>query len=235
MRRRAMPSPSENSGRLPEAKDLKAGSRADYVYLMIREAIRTRRYEPGERLREAEVAQWLCVSRTPVREAVSRLTAERLLVESQSRGITVAQLEQRQVRELYALRENLEGMAASLAAIHASEDEVDAISEILAEAKRRLEDAEAQHTLNEQLHAAICEAANNRYLAQALNKLDDALDLLQGTTFQVPGRAQAAYEEHARIVAAIAAQDSAVAEAAAREHMRNACRVRIRQIFGPKV
>jgi DNA-binding GntR family transcriptional regulator len=230
-----MPSRSESSGPSPETSDLKTRSRADYVYLMIREAIRTRRYGPGDRLREAEVAGWLGVSRTPVREAVSRLTAERLLVESQSRGITVAELEQRQVRELYALRENLEGMAAGLAAVHASTDEIEALSDILAEAKRRFDDPEAQHALNAQLHAAICEAANNRYLAQALNKLDDSLDLLQGTTFQVPGRAPAAYEEHARIVAAIAAGDADAAEAAAREHMRNACRVRIRQIFGPKL
>lgn len=230
-----MPNRSERSGTSPDANELKTRSRADYVYLMIREAIRTRRYGPGERLREAEVAQWLGVSRTPVREAVSRLTAERLLVESQSRGITVAELEQRQVRELYSLRENLEGMAAGLAAVHASVDEIEALSEILEEAKRRLEDAEVQHALNDQLHAAICEAANNRYLAEALSKLGDSLDLLQGTTFQVPGRAQAAYEEHARIVAAIAAGDGEAAEAAAREHMRLACRVRIRQIFGPKL
>jgi DNA-binding GntR family transcriptional regulator len=210
-------------------------SRTDFVYEQLREAIRSKHYRSGDRVRESEVADWLGVSRTPVREAMNRLISEHLLVDSQARGIMVAELEQQQVRELYALRENLEGMAASLAAIHAAPDEIESLRDYLAQTKDHFDNPQAQHKLNQHLHEAIYDAARNRYLSQALRKLSDSLDLLRGTTYQLAKRPERAYEEHREIIEAIARRDPAAAEAAARGHMREACRIRMRQIFGPQV
>lgn len=210
-------------------------SRTDFVYEQLREAIRSKRMRSGDRVRESEVAGWLGVSRTPVREAMNRLVSEHLLVDSQARGTIVAELEQQQVRELYALREQLEGMAAALAAVHAAPDEIDSLRDYLAQTREHFHSPEAQHKLNQYLHAAIYDAARNRYLSQALHKLADSLDLLRGTTYQLANRPESAYEEHREIVEAIARRDSAGAEAAARAHMREACRIRMRQIFGPQV
>jgi DNA-binding GntR family transcriptional regulator len=210
-------------------------SRADYVYEKLREAIKEARYEPGDRVREAEVASWLGVSRTPVREALNRLLSENLLVDSQSRGLIVAELEKQQVLELYALREVLEGTAARLAAQHASESEIESMREVLSQAEKCFDQPESQQALNEYLHNGIYGAAHNRYVSQALHKLADALDLLRGTTYQVPGRPEQAFQEHSAIVEAIANRDPDAADAAARVHMREACRARLRVIFGPRI
>ena len=55
-------------------------SRGEFVHARLRDAIRAGRYPPGTRVRETEVAAWLNVSRTPVREALRRLQADGLLV-----------------------------------------------------------------------------------------------------------------------------------------------------------
>ena len=88
-------------------------SLGEFVLERLRGAIRDRRYQPGQRIREAEVAQWLGVSRTPVREAFRRLQADGLLVLIPWRGAQVAELGRQQVVELYAIRRALEGTAAA--------------------------------------------------------------------------------------------------------------------------
>src|SRR4051794_27391517 len=69
-----------------------AGLRGDLAYLKLREEIREGRLQPGDRLREIELAERFAVSRTPIREALKRLVAEGLVVFSQPRGLTVAEL-----------------------------------------------------------------------------------------------------------------------------------------------
>ena len=94
--------------------------RGEFAYAQLRADIRGGKLMPGDRLRETEIADRLNVSRTPVREALKRLESEGLVVFSQPRGMTVAELAPGQVLELYAMREVLEGAAARFAAEHAS-------------------------------------------------------------------------------------------------------------------
>ena len=206
-------------------------SLAAFVQQEVRAAIHAGRYGPGERLRETEVADWLAVSRTPVREALRRLEAEGLLTFEPWRGVVVAELDRRQVTELYAMRTILEGAAARLAAQHVGEAEIDLMEGLLARAKTAGDDAEALAAINRRFHQAIYTGAHNRYLLQSLETLRNALALLRGTTFSVPGRAKAAHREHAAILAAIKARDADRAEQAARDHIRAAERARVRLLF----
>ncbi|MDX1576781.1 MAG: GntR family transcriptional regulator [Kiloniellales bacterium] len=206
-------------------------SLAEFVQGKVREAIQAGRYGPGERLRETEVADWLAVSRTPVREALRRLEAEGLLTFEPWRGVVVAELDRRQVTELYAMRTILEGAAARLAAQHVGEAEIELMAGLLARAKTAGDDAEALAAINRRFHQAIYTGAHNRYLLQSLETLRNALALLRGTTFAVPGRAKAAHREHAAILAAIKARDADRAEQAARDHIRAAERARVRLLF----
>jgi len=79
-------------------------SLAERVYADLKKALHTAHFEPGERIREEAIAAWLQVSRTPVREALRRLTSENLLV-STEHGLAVPQLSRNQIFELYAIRE----------------------------------------------------------------------------------------------------------------------------------
>jgi DNA-binding GntR family transcriptional regulator len=208
-----------------------APPRAEYVQEAIREAIHEGRYGPGERIRETELASWLEVSRTPVREALRRLEAEGLLTFVPWRGVVVAELDRQQVIELYAMREVLEGAAAGLAARHVGEAEIDVLDGLLARAAKADGEPEKLAAVNRNLHQAIYAAGHNRYLLQTLNSLRNSLALLRGTTFALEGRSREAQKEHAAIVAAIKKGDAEAAEQAARAHIRAATRARFRMLF----
>jgi DNA-binding GntR family transcriptional regulator len=208
-------------------------SRSQFVYNALKGFIRDGTLKPGQRIREAEIADRLRVSRTPVREAMHRLITEGLLWVNPMRGFAVAELDKQQVLELYALREFLEGASARLASQHASKLELDALRDLLAESKRIADDdAERHAALNKRFHARIGEAAHNRYLQRALLLMFDSLALVPGTTFEVKGRAKQVYKEHLAIVEALEQRDAAKAEETAREHIRRAGEVRLRLLFG---
>ena len=88
------------------------------AYTLILEAIESGLYQPGDRLVESELAERLGVSRTPVREALQRLETQSMLTRD-GRSLIVASLDHNQLTELYAVRTELEGLAARLAARHA--------------------------------------------------------------------------------------------------------------------
>lgn len=207
------------------------GSRADFVREKVREGIRGGRYQPGERIRENELADWLNVSRTPVREALRRLESEGLLTFVSWRGVVVTELDRTQVGELYAMREILEGAAARLAARHISDVELDVLDQLLSAADTVTDDPAELADLNQQFHETIQAAAHNRYLTESLEQHRNALALLRGTTYAVEERAQQAAREHRAIVKAIRERDPDRAETAARKHIAAAQRVRLKLIL----
>lgn len=209
-----------------DAEALRTGSRADFVYESLRDAIWDGRVGRGERVREEEVARLLGVSRTPVREALQRLHQRGLLVFGAGRGLVVAELTQHQVLQLYALKEILEGSAARFAAQHATPTEIMILHRLAQELSTAEPDARLLISLNRRFHRTICEAAHNQYLSQTLGQLSDSFALLHSATFRMPNRRRESDEEHRRIVSAIEAHDPDAAESAAREHIRQAQRTR---------
>jgi len=224
--------PAKSQGK-PSARPQKQDnlSRADYVYQWLREQMRLGGFAPGDRLREVELAARLGVSRTPIREAIRRLASDGLVEGAPSRGVMFIELDKQQVRDIYALRAVLEGAAARLAAQHASEGEITLMKELVGDADSARHSPESHGRNNRLLHQAICEAAHNRYLMQALAQLSDTLGLLPGTTFQVQGRPQEARKEHLAIIAAIERRDPDEAERLARQHINLAGQVRFRMMF----
>jgi DNA-binding GntR family transcriptional regulator len=208
------------------AEELRSRSRSEFVYASLRDAIWEGRFAPGERVGEEEVARLLGVSRTPVREALRRLQERGLLAVGAGRSLVVAELSQSQVLELYAMREILEGSAARFAARHATEAEIDLLHRLLGELEKHAGNGRMLVALNRRFHAAICEAAHNRYLIETLAGMHDALALLHGNTFRVPNRRSESDAEHRRIVSAIERRNADEAEAAARDHVRAAQRTR---------
>ncbi|MFG1183997.1 MULTISPECIES: GntR family transcriptional regulator [Xanthobacter] len=201
-------------------------SRAQRVYERLKEDIRAGALRRGERVREEQVARALGVSRTPVREALARLTA-RGLIEATPAGLVVATISRPQTLELYAMREVLEGSAARFAAQHAAPSEIAMLDRLSSAFETAFGDAGRLAELNRRFHSAIVDAAHNRYLVRMLDELSDALALLPGTTFQLAERGPLAVSEHAAIVAAIAARDPDAAERAARLHIQRAQEARL--------
>jgi DNA-binding GntR family transcriptional regulator len=206
-----------------------AGSRAEVAYQRLKSAIQSRQFEPGQRMREAEIATWLGISRTPVRDALKLLESDGLLVAAPRRGLIIAELDQQQVAEIYALRSALEGLAARMAARHASSAELSALADVVDRQAQAGpdDDPNALADLNRRFHQLIYGAARNRYLLDVLGSLESSLALLPGTTYSAAGRRETAHAEHKAIVTAIEAHDADAAEAAARRHIQEAERVRL--------
>lgn len=205
-------------------------SRANMVYRALVERIRSGGLPPGERVREEDIATTLGVSRTPVREAFTRLQARGLL-ETSSGGMAVSKLSRPQVMELYALRAKLEGAAAAFAAENASAGEIASLRHVAELFEGPLEDDRAAARANALFHEAIHEAAHNRYLVRMLEDLYNSLALLPDTTFSVPGRTQSAREEHRTIVDAIERRDPVAAEKAASAHIGQSLEARLKLLF----
>ncbi len=218
----------QNSNQIPPNDT----SRGEFVHGWLRDAIRDGDFQPGSRIREAEVALNLGVSRTPVREAFRRLQADGLLVLTPWRGAQVAELNKDQVIELYAMRRVLEGTAAGLAAEHATPQEIDHLFKLLKKDQTAEDKSDRHAEINRQFHQTLYGAAHNRYLLKALNALTDSLALLKSTTYEVPGRALVARDEHVLIANAIKKRDSAAAEKTTRAHIETAERARIKLLFG---
>lgn len=220
-------SPPDDLALSPEDAGLALGEAA---YRALCRALREGVFKPGDRLREEDVARRLAVSRTPVREALGRLLARRLIEPAGGRGLIVRRLELAEALELYALREILEGAAARLAAQHAAPAEIEMMRDHAAAFERAALSPREMERENRLLHETIFRAARNRYLDAALRDMQDSLALLGPTTFGVAGRPETAAAEHRAIVEAVAARDADAAENAARGHMRAALTARMRLI-----
>lgn len=207
------------------------GSRSEHVYRRLREAIREGRIKSGERVMETAVADWLRVSRTPVRDAIRRLEAEGMLEHAPREGLVVASLDRQAVMELYTMREVLEGTAARLCARHASDLEVLGLLELVEHERALQGDLEALARHNRRFHEAVHRGAHNRYLVKSLSAVNDSMVLLGRPLMLLPQRAAAALAEHEAIARAIERRDPEAAEEAARAHVRAAQRERLKRLF----
>jgi DNA-binding GntR family transcriptional regulator len=211
----------------PSPKPRLRESRGDFAYRTMRDAIRDGKFTPGEHLREADVARWLNISRTPVREAFHRIIAERLLIPGPWNGVMVADFDPQQLFELYTIREALEGTAAALAAQHASEVEIEHLFSIAEREAAKKADPDRLVIINAELHQTIYGAAHNRFLLQSLNTIVDALGLLRHSTFVLPGSIATAHREHLEIIKAIHERNPKRAERTARLHVRHSLALRL--------
>jgi DNA-binding GntR family transcriptional regulator len=151
------------------------------AYKRIRRRIVEGHYRPDERLVEARLAADLDCSRTPIREALRMLDSEGLVRSQPNRGATVRNLTAGDIRDLYEVRARLEALAAELAAVRATPDQIDrlAMAEAkFAEAVLRVDPHDVDSIriilrLNDEFHLTMLEAAGNPRLTHTLIKTVD--------------------------------------------------------------
>jgi DNA-binding GntR family transcriptional regulator len=200
--------------------EMKASDRA---YASLREDIVEWRLAPGTVLQEVEQSERLGVSRTPVREALARLTADGLVAAQGGRGLVVTTVSAESVEQLFELRRALEQEAARAAAKNRQavpfldlRDRFEAAADLLA-------DGDPSHSryyaLVDDLDRAIDDAAANPYLVAALRNLRPHLARLRRVSRDDPARLRAAADEHLLIVEAIVDGDAELAASATRVHL----------------
>ena len=197
------------------------------AYQLILEAIDIGVYKPGSRLVESDLAERFGVSRTPIREALQRLETQSLLTRD-GRSLIVASLDHNQLAELYVVRAELEGLAARLAARHATPEEVTVLREMLESDRALIGDPVALSRANRRFHKQIHLASHNRYLVQQLDLVHRSMALLASTSLAAEGRGEDALAEHDAIVTAIEVGNGGDALEALRAHISRAFETRLK-------
>lgn len=197
------------------------------AYALILEAIDSHVYKPGDRLVESDLAERFGVSRTPIREALQRLETQSLLTRD-GRSLIVASLDHTQMAELYVVRGELEGLAARLAASHATPEEVRVLRDMLEDDRKLIGDPAALSRANKRFHKQIHLASHNRFLVRQLDLVHRSMALLATTSLAVEGRGEDALAEHEAIVTAIESKDGDAANLALRNHISKAFVTRLK-------
>lgn len=192
----------------------------DGVYLYLRRAVLDGELLPGERLGEVELGQQLGVSRTPIREAMMRLAQDGLLVAEANKGVRVRTVTAAEARDTYAVREELDGLAAALAAQHHTAAEAGALQSALDSLNAAPSgDYREQTLLDLAYHRAITHAAHNATLRDLARDLEQRVALIKHQTRTYNAHPDTE-EQHAAILQAVLARDAQAAREAARTHVR---------------
>ena len=189
-------------------------TRAETVAERLRDMIAQNVLQPGARIRERAIGEALQVSRTPMREALRILAAERLVELLPNRGAVVCDPSPQEIRDLLGVLAALEALAGEQAATAASDAE---IAEIRAAFERQ--DRLAYFKLNQAIHRAIVAAAHNAPLAEMHALLNARLYRVRYQSNLNNAKWHSAIEEHEQILAALTARDSAALARILRAHL----------------
>ncbi len=180
--------------------------------------------QPGEPLGEGALTERLGIGRTPVREALLQLAQEGLVEIIPRRGAFVAKVSVNDIRELFEIREALEGIAARLAAVRANREDLRQLEKLFQEAEAEPEAAHKRERLEaagDALHDFILKACDNSRIVQIINTYKVLLQRERKHAAALIGRIEAAAEDHQAVLQALLAADPDRAEASMRRHIAN--------------
>jgi DNA-binding GntR family transcriptional regulator len=201
------------------------------VYDHLKDEIINGHLEPGLKLVETTLADRLGVSRTPIREALTRLEQDGL-TERRARGYYVRERSPEEVLDIYESRCVLEAMAGRVAAERRTDHDLRQLRWIAdMNTSVDTDDHTAMAAYNRRFHQAVWRAAHNEPLLDLLQRLELHIGRYAATTLPYPGRWEDAVQEHAELLDAIERRDATKAEEAAYHHFSRARDIRLELAF----
>ncbi|MGC3938767.1 GntR family transcriptional regulator [Roseobacter sp. EG26] len=195
-------------------------SSADRVYHAVRDMAVAFAFKPGERINELNLAKTLGTSRTPLREALNRLSAEGFLTFQTGQGFSCRSLDPGDILDLYEARQAVECEAVWLAAGRATDDDIDAIIAFLEQTEQQYHDGSPVETLvnlDEEFHMRMVRLSGNREMARLLANLNARLRFVRWIDMEeLHGITP---RHHFQIITALQARDGEAAVAAMRDHI----------------
>ena len=180
-------------------------------------------YKNGERLVEPKLAKTLGISRTPIREALRQLEAEGFIEIVPRRGAIVKELTIKDIDDLYAIKANLEGLAARQAVINLTEEQIENLININKQFKNIVEKnpsvTDEYLKDNIDFHNIFIAASDNEKLVDILDGLSKNFQRLKTMLVSDAGRAATAVKEHKKIIDAFVSKDPDLAEKSVRNHI----------------
>lgn len=219
------PTGNKRAAKMPDR-----GEMIEHTYAKLREEIFANRLKPGIKLTAEHVASSLNVSRTPIRQALERLRQEGYVVHIPARGYYVAEIGSTEARDLYEVRQFLEGSSLGRAFDHGlSEADINSIAVINERYSSYLDtDSSLERAAADQeFHLALAGLSRNAVLYNMLRNIFERLNLRRrndGYWYLTSGTARAheGVVEHGRIVDALRSGKKADAIAALEAHLVNA-------------
>ena len=199
------------------------GARAGLAaYAALRDAIVSTELEPGRRISENEIADKLGVSRTPVREALARLSDDQLVQIVPQLGTFVSRISVAGVDDAQFLREALECSAVRLAAERVDRSGMADLQALIArqETARDANNASAFFILDDELHSTLCELSGRPIAWTVVARANGHLNRVRRLSLAEPSYIAEMIDEHKAVVDAVGTHDADAAENALRHHLR---------------
>ena len=197
-------------------------TQAEYAYEIISKLILEGKIKPGEPLNEIELCKITSTSRTPIREAIGRLAYEKLVKVIPRRGAFVTKFTLEDIRQIYQLREAIEGMAARLACTHV---EIKKLEDLEQKCTTLLNCPDVESCLkehkeiNRELHSYILNKSGNKMFADIVNQFQTILQMEMGITAKLNTSVANSCVEHNRIIEALKDRNPEKAEYEMRKHI----------------
>jgi DNA-binding GntR family transcriptional regulator len=201
-----------------ETMDASPSRLSEQLLEAIEERIVTGEYPPGARLDEVELAEAFGVSRTPIREALIRLSTIRMIEKMPRKGWAVAPASPRRLMEMFEFMAELEALCGSFAARRATPFQLQRLLSAH-EACRGVTDPDAYYRLNEVFHQALYEASGNEFLVEQTLEMQRRARPYRRLQLRAPTRIADSFAEHEAIVQAIQSRDADRAAEALRQHV----------------
>ena len=203
--------------------EYKTVSLADQVFERLEAEILSGKYQRGEVVTELQLCAELGVSRTPVREALRRLSQEHLIEES-PRGTVVLGVVRKDFEDMCAIRLRIEGLAVRGFIDNLSEDSLRQLREAVEFQEFYLNKSDPDHikAMDSRFHELIYQNCGSAILCDTLSPLHKKVQKFRRLSIEQGGRAETSVKEHRAIYEAIAAKDADLAERLMNEHIGNA-------------
>ena len=195
------------------------------VYQTLKKEIVKGFLKPGSKLSENQLAREMHVSRTPVREAMRKLTAEGLIKTNPNKTMTVSEVSLVDMKEVLLVRGALEGLAASIAAKRISSQEIDKLEKIVAQMGLYLfttkEHLSSYCEVDDQFHDLILSICGNKWIIKVRENLSNFIYRYRVMSLSVPERLKCSLEEHQAIMESLKKRNSEEANRLSQIHMEN--------------
>src|ERR1700761_306956 len=197
-------------------------SAGPYLYAALRDQIVRAELAPGERLSEAELGERLGVSRTPIREALSRLRDDRLVEVRPQIGTFVARISPAAVSDAQFIREALECTAVRVSAELADDESMAQMEENLRAQERATDrvDIDSWQLLDDTFHRYLCHLSGPPAVWPVNERAKSHLNRLRRLSLSMPDYLPTMVEAHRAVADAVGGDEPDAAEEALREHLR---------------
>ena len=220
---------------LSTAKPDRSRPLRDQIYPLVRNLILTGAIRPGEVIDEKEIAAQLEVSRTPVREAVKKLSDENLVEIIAQSATRAARIDRREIEEAFLIRRALETESAAQAAPRMTQAHAERLDDILLLHSRALARKQYVEAIerDDDFHRNITDISGLPRLWRTIEISKAQIDRCRHLMVPRAGEADATLEQHRAIITALTSGDAGKARDAMRDHLEAAYRSTLAVLDGP--